>query len=63
MDLGKTALPENEIYGSWIKTLDPKQKSLFQCTFLLFLRVHLQTIVYRYGLRNFVFCTSESKYM
>ena len=41
MDLGKTALPENEIYGSWIITLDPKQKSLFQCTFLLFLRMAL----------------------
>ena len=29
MDLGKTVLSENEIYGSWIKTLDLKQKSLF----------------------------------
>ena len=38
MDLGKTVLPENEIYGSWIKTLDPKQKSLFHCTFFTFLK-------------------------
>ena len=38
MDLGKTVLPENEIYGSWIKTLDPKQKSSFHCTFFTFLK-------------------------
>ena len=29
MGLGETALPENEISGSWIKILDPKKKSLF----------------------------------
>ena len=38
MDLGKTLLPENEIYGNWIKTLNPKQKSLFHCTFFTFLK-------------------------
>ena len=41
IDLGKTVLPENEIYGSWIKTLDPKKKSLFHCNFSLFLRMAL----------------------
>ena len=40
-------MPNNEIHVGWIKALDPKQKSLFQCTFLLCLECHLRATVER----------------
>ena len=31
VESGKIGMPDNEIHVSWIKTLDPKYKSLFYC--------------------------------
>ena len=36
LNVGKTAMPDNEIHVGWIKTLDSNSKYLFHCTFFSF---------------------------
>ena len=42
VESGKMAMPDKEIHVCWIKTLDPKKKSLFYCTFFNLLRLVFQ---------------------